>query len=63
MAPTTGGVIMTREKQGTRSLKVKSGIKAGKFATNHSARGLKVKAGIKAGKIATNRNARLMSVG
>ena len=54
---------MTREKQGTRALKIKSGIKAGKLAANHSTRGLKVKAGIKAGKLSSNHNARLMSVG
>jgi len=35
-------------------MKVKTGFKAGKLATNHSRSALAVRSGIKAGKLATN---------
>jgi hypothetical protein len=47
---------MVTRKTATAGLVVKSGIRAGKIATNHSRTGLRVKSGVRAGagKLATN---------
>jgi hypothetical protein len=42
-------------------VKVKTGVKGGKLATNHNGAGLKVKTGLKAGRIAMNHSARPIS--
>jgi hypothetical protein len=44
---------------GTAGLKVKSGLKGGRLAANHTGPGLKVKSGLKGGRLAANHNARL----
>ena len=48
------GGIQLQHNQTIRSVKVKSGVKAGKITTNHSqqiSRSLKVRSGVKAGKV------------
>ena len=44
-----------------KTLAVKSGLKAGKIATNHSRTTLRVRTGLKAGKLATNHSRSLLS--
>ena len=48
-APAGRSVYMTRT-----ALAVKSGLKGGKLATNHSRSALRVRTGLKGGKLATN---------
>lgn len=44
-------------------LKVKTGIKGGRIATNHTRSGLKVRSGIKGGRLATNHARAALALG
>ena len=45
-------------KKPAAGVKVKTGIKGGRLASNHNGPGLRVKSGLKGGRIAMNHNAR-----
>jgi len=43
------------------ALSVKSGLKAGKIATNHSRTAIRVRTGLKGGKLATNHSRNVLA--